>query len=190
MPETTIDDAINIVRSRFDSNDFIDLTALKTISVIGNPTLEDFFFGLPGTTIGEMLSKGIAHLRPGLYKIVNPPVYRTDITPNTFAADVLYLKDFDKRVIRFQANIGPMTNSKVRYIAPDYKTNALHEPFKLFCEERALDDPKNFFIASKNHFFKKLYNEDRIFAVQKSELKPAVPPDTKSFRVVEWRLLT
>ena len=188
----TPEEIIAELNRRFDSDEYIDLTTSTSITISGNPTLEQFFLGNDDQTLADIVANGVRYLRIGYYKIVGAAVYREDIHPPTFMATVLYLGDGDQEVLKFKCNVGPITNAKVLY-GHNYHTHPehKHELFKEFVEKRKNSgDGSNFYFSSKRWFFDELYAQRRIFLIQKENLLPPETSGGQSYRQVQWKLMT
>jgi hypothetical protein len=186
----TPEEAISILIQKFNSVDYIDLTTSTSTTISGNPTLVKFFLGDNSQSLSDIVANGVRYLRAGVYKIIDEPIYRTDITPGTFNATVLYLGGEDESLIKFKANIGPMSNSKSRY-AFDYNLNA--HPQHLLQKEyinRCYADRADFSYQPKKWYFSKIYTEGKLFMITDQRLLPPETPGGKCYRQITFMFLT
>ncbi|WCT14986.1 hypothetical protein [Mucilaginibacter jinjuensis] len=190
----SITDFKNAVKAEFGSqqnlSNIIDLDSLYPISMASaqlDPTLKRFFWLDENGPFSEITQRGLQSLRKGFYKIVNQPYYRTTITPGTFAADVYYLNQENDNLIKYHANIGPLTNTSM---APFPFDNTINNYSKIPILNKFYNDKaqygyeKDYYVAKKN-FYDSVYKENRIFFVAESTWDPAYPTINKR-KQVKW----
>ncbi|QXV65178.1 hypothetical protein INP83_19190 [Mucilaginibacter sp. 21P] len=177
---------INAINEKFRAANIIDLLVQGNVTINGIPELENFFLG-SGETIESVLRNGIASLRKGFYKIIQEPFYKTNIEYPTFAATVLYFLNNSDKLIKYTANIGPLTNVEAKYQV-DYRTttNSRDQLVRDFLSDKKNDDSRTFYYNSKKKFYQKAYLENKLFVVKKSGYSTNVD----NYKEVHWIFLT
>jgi hypothetical protein len=162
---------------RYVSDQAIDLTKRLPISltiVKSNPELNHFFGLDEDGPYSEIIKKGFLSFRKGLYKIITRPHYRTDISPGTFAADVLYLDLSNNQFIKYHANIGPITNGLMIYRSRNRNFNGLYEIPMVgdFARERDKDNFRTHYHTSKERFYNRIFDQQKIIYIEEAIWAP------------------
>ncbi|HZY37968.1 MAG TPA: hypothetical protein VFE53_15025 [Mucilaginibacter sp.] len=177
----------------------IDLASYQSLSIKeiqSIPELHRFFGGDEDGPYSEFLNKGMRSLRTGFYKICEQPFYNTEIFPPTFSANVYYFHPENDKIIKYQANIGPMTNIHAGYCALlgtiGYGIKEI--PFipvlnRFADEKKQIGTALDHYYVPKSNFFNALYREGEIFYVIESKFDSdsIVPPRAKS---VTWSFIS
>ncbi|HEX3385944.1 MAG TPA: hypothetical protein VHS53_12180 [Mucilaginibacter sp.] len=150
------------------------------------------FFGGDEDNWAEFLNKGLRSLRTGgFYKICGEPFYNVNIFPHTFSAHVYYFHLDNDRLIKYQANIGPMTNSHSGYCALpatcDISKIAILQTF--MNERRNEGNKEEYYYRPKKKFFDSIYSTGKIFYVIKSEFDPDFPDLNPRPKKVAWSFI-
>lgn len=134
--------------------------------------------------LSKILSRGIASLRPGFYKMIGSPFYRDISGIGTFAAKVLYFQSPKDRIIEFTANVGPMPNIHAKYM-PLGGTGIQDQLFQKFLKDRAGDTSSTYYYTSKKALFEAISFNNKIFSVSSSVIAPGYPNQKQ----VTWSIM-
>jgi len=180
-------------------NESIDLAAKKNLSVNEInciPELFRFFGGEEDDSWSDFLSRGLSSLRVGFYKICQAPFLNTSIHPNTFSASVYYFHPNNENLIKYQANIGPMTNIHAGYNA--LPGTVRHEsagvPYipvlqKFANEKNIIGTAKDHYYVPKLNFFNSIYKDEKVFYVTNSIYDPDFIHSNPRPKKVSWSFI-
>ncbi|MDB5127915.1 hypothetical protein [Mucilaginibacter sp.] len=178
----------NEIQRAIDLTDYQGLSLLQAQAI---PELNRFFGGDEDGPWSEFLNKGLKSLRPGFYKLCELPYYNVGIFPNTFAATVLYFHPDNDKLIKYKANIGPMTNIHKKYL-PLPETYDTPEKIPLLEEfennKVKLGTKNDYYLKPKLVFFTKLFNSGKIFCVRESIFHPNFPDNPRPKKVT-WSFI-
>jgi len=164
ITQSALEEFVIAINEKFDSEKNTALTLVGS-SIYSSPEILKFSGFDTNETLDTVLSRGIVSLRPGYYKIVGAPFYKDNLEFATFSAKVHYFESSNDRIIEFNANVGPMTNTLARYL-PLTKFGVQDELYRTFLAERTYINRENFYYMPKKRFFDNLYLNNKIFRVK------------------------
>jgi hypothetical protein len=182
----------NIFNSK---NNIIDLSIAQTISrrdAEANSELVRFTFLDEDGPWTEYLKSGLKSLRYGFYKICSQPYYNNSISPGTFAATVLYLHPENSKLIKYNCNIGPMTNVHKLYkpiLGTPNHINQLPILNKFEHDKISIGHYSDDYMIPKRNFFNSLYINGVLFFIRESKWHPNYPNLIPRPKEVTWSFL-
>lgn len=191
------------LRDKFDSpqelSKAIDINASKSISMDEaklQPELNHFFGLDENGPYSEFLSRGLRSLRVGFYKIVNQPFYNTNINPGTFSSTVYYYYpdniELGNKVIKYEANIGPISNIHRLYVPLDETPDKLENvPIleRFDKEKKQLENSEHDFLIPKTNFYDSIFKQGKVFFVSESIWHPEYSTSVKRPKQVTWSFI-
>jgi hypothetical protein len=182
---------INQIESIFNPKslkDAIDLDAMYPISLSkaqNDPILKHFFWLDENGPFSEITQRGLQSIRKGFFKIHTQPYYKTTISPGTFAATIYYYNIESDALIKYHANIGPLTNTAMRYSSIHQSYNSLYNIPMVgdFARDRDTDNYNIHYLKSKERFYNKIFDQHKIIFVREAIWDPAYPTINKIKRV-------
>jgi hypothetical protein len=185
-----IEDVFNSRTSIIDLSD--SQSVISQDSAESNSELVRFAFLDEDGPWSEFKKKGLKSLRYGFYKIDSVPYYNNSIYPGTFAATVLYLHPKNKRLIKYNCNIGPMTNIYKIYKAlqgSPNNINLLPILYKFEHDKVSIGRPSDDYMVPKRNFFSSIYDQGIIFLIKESIWHPNYPNMDPRPKQVTWSFL-
>ncbi len=193
MEQQDIDEIKNYFKTPANIDAAVDLDKLIPLSLShakADPQLNRFFWLDENGPFSEITQRGAQSLRQGFYKLQSQPYYRTTFFPGTFAATVYYLNPENDNLIKYHANIGPLTNVSARPIPlnKNIKQRSQIPIIDKFLNDKAVFGGAEDYKKAKEGFYKSVYEQERIIIVHESIWDPDYPTINKR-KQVTWSFL-